>query len=242
LLTDAPGTYHHSVIVANLAERAAHIIGADAMLARVGAYYHDIGKVVHPYQFVENQMDGTNVHDQLDPKTSAQLIIAHVKDGLALAQRHGLPSKVRDIIEQHHGTGWAGFFYVRAKEGTEGDDPNLDPAPFRYPGPRPQTTEAAIVMLADSVEATVRSSRDHSPSRIDELVAKAINDRLGEGQLNESDLTLRDLDLIREAFVAVLQGIFHPRLEYPEAESNSSPLRILERMRDDARSRLRGGS
>lgn len=238
LLTDAPGTYHHSVIVANLAERAAHQIGADAMLARVGAYYHDIGKVVHPFHFIENQMDGTNIHDRLEPHSSAGLVIAHVKDGLALARRHGLPSKVRDIIGQHHGTGFASFFFARARDSR---DAPLDASAFRYPGPRPQTAEAALIMLADSVEATVRASRDHSPEQIDQLVQQAINDRLAEGQLNECDLTLRDLELTHDAFVTVLQGIFHPRLEYPETRRVPSPLRLLERVREDARSRLRGG-
>lgn len=213
LLTEAPGTYHHSVVVANLSERAAQLIGADALLARVGAYYHDIGKVAHPYFFIENQFDGHNVHDMLDPRTSVQSIAAHVSDGLELARRHGLPSKVYDMIEQHHGTSLVRYFYHQAcQESKEA----VSPEDFSYPGPKPQTREAAIVMLADSVEAMVRASRDHSPERIEELVNRAVADRLAEGQLDECDLTIRDLETIRRAFAGVLQGIYHPRITYPE--------------------------
>lgn len=213
LLTEAPGTYHHSVVVANLSERAAQLIGADALLARVGAYYHDIGKVAHPYFFIENQFDGHNVHDMLDPKTSVQSIAAHVSDGLELAQRHGLPSKVCDMIEQHHGTSLVRYFYHQAcQESKEA----VSPEDFSYPGPKPQTREAAIVMLADSVEAMVRASRDHSAEHIEELVNKAVADKLTEGQLDECDLTIRDLETIRRAFVSVLQGFYHPRVTYPE--------------------------
>ncbi|MGQ9674224.1 MAG: HD family phosphohydrolase [Chloroflexota bacterium] len=213
LLTEAPGTYHHSVVVANLSERAAQLIGADALLARVGAYYHDIGKVAHPYFFIENQFDGHNVHDMLDPRTSVQSIAAHVSDGLELARRHGLPSKVYDMIEQHHGTSLVRYFYHQAcQESKEA----VSPEDFSYPGPKPQTREAAILMLADSVEAMVRANRDHSPERIEELVNRAVADRLAEGQLDECDLTIRDLETIRRAFAGVLQGIYHPRITYPE--------------------------
>ncbi len=213
LLTDAPGTYHHSMVVANLAERAAQQIGADGLLCRVASYYHDVGKVVRPYFFIENQ-EGTNAHDQLDPKTSAQIIASHVKDGLELARRHSLPSKVHDIIEQHHGTHIVAYFYQQACQSAGVDA--IDQHEFRYPGPRPQTREAGIVMLADSVEAVIRSSRDQSPEHIAYLVRKVVNDRLADGQLDECDVTLRDLDQVRNAFTTVLQGIFHPRIEYPE--------------------------
>jgi putative nucleotidyltransferase with HDIG domain len=213
LLTEAPGTYHHAVVVANLSERAAQQVGADSLLARVGAYYHDIGKVVRPYCFVENQLDGQNVHDTLHPRMSAKLVTAHTRDGLQLALQHGLPSKVRDIIEQHHGTKFAKFFYVRACQGGESLPDEDD---FRYPGPRPQSKEAAIVMLADSVEAAVRAAEDHSAESIARFVTKIVNDMLVEGQLDECDLSLRDLDTIKRCFISVLQGIFHPRVKYPE--------------------------
>lgn len=213
LLTDAPGTYHHSMVVANLAERAAQQIGADGLLCRVGAYYHDVGKVVRPYFFIENQ-EGHNVHDQLKPHNSAQIIASHVKDGLELARRYGLPSKVHDIIEQHHGTHLVAYFYQQACQNSNGD--TIDEQQFRYPGPRPQTREAGIIMLADSVEAVVRSSRDQSSEHISSLVRKVIADRMADGQLDDCDLTFREIDQVRNAFITVLQGIFHPRIEYPE--------------------------
>ncbi|MBI4320663.1 MAG: HDIG domain-containing protein [Chloroflexi bacterium] len=215
LMTDAPGTYHHSVVVANLAERAAQEVGADALLCRVSAYYHDIGKVMRPYFFIENQ-EGTNAHDRLDPKTSAQIIGSHVDDGLELARRHGLPSKVRDIIQQHHGTHIVAYFYQQACLNA-GPAETIDQQAFRYSGPRPQTREAGIMMLADGVEAVVRASRDQSPERIAQLVQKIIGDRITDGQLDECDLTMRDLSQVREAFTTVLQGIFHPRIEYPDS-------------------------
>jgi cyclic-di-AMP phosphodiesterase PgpH len=221
LLTEAPGTYHHSVVVANLAERAAQQVGADSLLVRVGSYYHDIGKVVRPYCFVENQLDGQNVHDTLNPRMSAKLVTAHVRDGLQLAQQHGLPSKVRDIIEQHHGTKLAKYFYHRASQ--EAGDVPVEDDDYRYPGPRPQSKEAAVVMLADSVEAAVRSSDDHSAEGIARLVGKIINEMVIEGQLNECDLSLRDIDRIKSSFSSVMQGIFHPRIKYPEMPEPSLP-------------------
>lgn len=212
LLNEAPGTYHHSVMVANLSERAAAAIGADTLLVRIGGYYHDIGKLVRPYAFVENQMDGENVHDQLDSYTSARLILAHVTDGLLLAQKHGIPSRVKDLIAQHHGTTMVQYFYRQACQGSEG---SVDESLFRYLGPKPQTREAGIMMLADGVEAAVRASRDHSLESVRRVVDKMIQDRIAGGQLDECDLTLRDLRRIREAFIAVLQSIYHPRIEYP---------------------------
>jgi putative nucleotidyltransferase with HDIG domain len=213
LLLKAPGTYHHSILVSNLAEEAASRIGADPLLARVGAYYHDVGKIVRPYFFVDNQVEGINVHERLDPRTSAQIVISHVKDGLDLAKKYRLPSKVRDFIPQHQGTGLATYFYCKAREG-EGDTVNEEN--FRYPGPKPQTKETAIVMLADSCEAVVRAERPASLEEIEELVRKVISSKMLDGQLDECDLTLRDLDGIRDAFVSILQGVFHPRIKYPE--------------------------
>jgi len=220
LLLKAPGTYHHSIIVSNMAEQAAEQIGADPLLARVGAYYHDIGKILRPYFFVENQMDEVNVHEGLDPKTSAQIVIAHIKDGLELAKKYRLPQRIRDIIIQHHGTTLATYFYHQACQA--GDEEGVREEEYRYPGPKPQTREAAIVMLADGVEAAVRANRPSSPEEIERLVQKLINDRLLSGELDECDLTLRDLDKIKSVFINVLQGIFHPRIKYPEEETDAS--------------------
>ncbi len=213
LLLKAPGTYHHTILVSNMAEEAAGRIGADALLARVGAYYHDIGKTIRPYFFVDNQVEGVNVHERLDPRTSAQIVISHVKDGLDLAKRHRLPRKIRDFIPQHHGTSLATYFYQQARE-SEGDEVNEED--FRYPGPKPQTKETAIVMLADICEAAVRAERPASIEEIQELVREIIGSKVLAGQLDECDLTLRDLDEIRNAFVNILQGVFHPRIKYPE--------------------------
>jgi putative nucleotidyltransferase with HDIG domain len=213
LLLKAPGTYHHSILVSNMAEEAAGRIGADALLARVGAYYHDIGKTTRPYFFVDNQMGGVNVHERLDSHTSAQIIISHVQDGLDLAKKYHLPHKVRDFIAQHHGTSLATYFYRQALE-SEGDQVNEED--FRYPGPKPQSKEIAIVMLADNCEAAVRAERPDSLEGIEELVRKIIGSKVLDRQLDECDLTLRDLDQVRAAFADILQGVFHPRIKYPE--------------------------
>ncbi|MGD0765632.1 MAG: HDIG domain-containing metalloprotein [Dehalococcoidia bacterium] len=211
LQDEAPGTFHHSIIVGNLAERAADLIGADSLLVRVGCYYHDIGKLRQPGYYIENQMTGANPHDEIDAQTSAQIISRHVPDGEDLARDHGLPTQVRDFIEQHHGTGRANYFYRKALEA----DDNVDPALFSYPGPKPQSREAAIVMLADSVEATIRSSPSRSPDEIDARVDEVVTERIAEGQLDESDLTLREIKVISESFKSTLKGVYHPRLEYP---------------------------
>jgi putative nucleotidyltransferase with HDIG domain len=215
LLLRAPGTYHHSLLVSNMAEQAAEQIEADALLARVGAYYHDIGKTVRPYFFVENQADGVNVHDRLDPKTSAQIILSHTKDGLELAKKYRLPGKIQEFIAQHHGVGVVSYFFRQACQ-QEGGAGTVNEDDFRYPGPRPLSKEVAIVMLADGCESAVRSAPPTSSEGIDELVRKVINDRLLRGELDDSDLTLRDLDKVREAFTSILQGVFHPRIKYPE--------------------------
>ena len=218
LLLKAPGTYHHSIIVSNMAEQAAEQIGADPLLARVGAYYHDIGKILRPYFFVENQMDEVDAHKGLDPNTSAQIVISHTKDGLELAKKYKLPKRIRDIIAQHHGTTLATYFYHQACQA--GNEEGVREEEYRYPGPKPQTREAAIVMLADMVEAAVRANRPSSPKDIERLVQKIINDRLLSGELDECDLTMRDLDKIKSVFINVLQGIFHPRIKYPEEEAD----------------------
>ncbi len=211
LMMEAPGTYHHSIMVGNLAERAAEEVGADPLLVRVAAYYHDIGKLRRPYFFIENQSDGVNVHDALAPQASARIISAHVPDGLDLARKYRLPNRIAEMIPQHHGTRLVTYFYNRALQ--QGP---ADPAEFSYSGPKPQSKEGAILMLADGVEAAARASRDHSPEAIRDLVEKILMQRLAEGQLDDCDLTLRDLRRIEKAFVAILMGMYHPRIEYPE--------------------------
>jgi hypothetical protein len=215
LMRKAPGTYHHTLMVANLAEQAAVRMGANALLTRVGAFYHDVGKMARPYMFVENQVNGSNVHDQLDPQTSAEIIINHVSDGLEMARRHRLPSRVRAFIPEHHGTMRAGFLYRKALEHA-GDAGKIDESSFRYPGPKPRSKETALLMLADGSEAAVRAARPDSPEQVADIVKKVIDDRLAQGQLDECPLTLDDLRLARESFVTTLQGVFHPRLQYPE--------------------------
>ena len=208
----APGTFHHSVIVGNLAERAADLTGADSLLVRVGCYFHDIGKIAKPGYYIENQMGGQNPHDRLDPAASAKMVAEHVRAGLRITGKYRIPSRVRAFIPEHHGTRLVTYFYRKAAI----EDPNADAEKFRYPGPKPQTKETAIVMLADSVEAVVRSSKDRSHERIDELVDGVIRERFNEGQLDESDMTMRDLKVIAESFKATLRGIYHERIEYPE--------------------------
>ncbi len=219
LLLEAPGTYHHSLIVGNLGERAAGFVGADPLLVRAAAFHHDVGKVLHPYFFVENQAGGENYHQQLDAKTSAQIIISHVKESLELARKYHFPEAVSSIIAEHHGTTSVGFgqFYQQACR-QAGEEP-VNEADFHYPGPRPRSREAGIVMLADSIEAAVRASHPNSPSEIERIVRKITNDRLVSGELDECELTLRDLGHIRDAFIDVLVGVFHPRLQYPEKDS-----------------------
>ena len=215
LVTKAPGTYHHSLLVSNLAEQAAEAVGADPFLTRVGAYYHDVGKIVRPHFFVENRAEGVDPHSQLDPWSSAQIIISHIKDGMELAKKHKLPHRIRDFIAEHQGTGLVRFFYVKAQEiaGPEG----VDEKDFRYPGPKPRSKETALLMLADSCESAVRASRPQSRDEIDEIVRKIINQKLIEGELSESPLTLQDLETVRQVFVRSLKGVHHPRVVYPEA-------------------------
>ena len=218
LLMEAPGTYHHSIIVGNLAEHAAQKIGANPLLARVGAYYHDIGKIKRPYFFTENQIAMDNPHEKITPSLSTLIITSHVKDGVELAKQNKLPGVIVDLIKQHHGDSVVSYFYHKAKQGENGGKVNMDS--FRYEGPRPQTKEAAIVLLADSVEAAVRAMTDHSPGKVEGMVRKIIKEKLESGQLEESDLTLKDLDIISDAFLDILGGIFHKRIEYPELEKD----------------------
>jgi len=212
LLMEAPGTYHHSILVGNLAEAAAEAVQADATLVRVGSMYHDIGKLKRPYFFIENQFTQDNPHDKIAPTLSSLIITSHVKDGLELAKENKLPQQLQDIIAQHHGDGVVSFFYHKALEENE----DVPEEAFHYEGPKPQTKEAALVSLADNVEAAVRSMKQHTPGRVEGLVRKIIKDKLNDGQLDQCDLTFQDLDRIAMAFVRVLSGIFHSRVEYPE--------------------------
>ncbi len=215
LLMEAPGSYHHSMIVGNLAEAAVEAIGGDSLLTRVGAQYHDIGKTKRPYFFIENQYGGENPHDKISPHLSTLIITSHVKDGVDLARKFRLPECVIDFIRQHHGTTLVRYFYHKAVENAKGE--NCEEKDFRYQGPRPQSKETAVVLLADSVEAAVRTLSRPTPGRIEGLVRKIIKDHLADGQLDASNITLRDLDKVADAFVKVLTGIFHSRVDYPES-------------------------
>jgi len=215
LALEAPGTYHHSILVGNLAEAAALAIGANPLLARVGAYYHDIGKMEIPEYFVENQLGIKSKHDSLTPSMSAIILSSHLKKGRIIGEEADLPDEVLNFIEEHHGTMLMSYFYNRAKE-AGGEEPSMDD--YRYPGPKPQIRETAIVMLADSVEAASRTLADPKPARIRNLVQNIINDRFQSGELEECPLTLKDLAEIRESFTQILIGVFHHRIEYPEKE------------------------
>jgi hypothetical protein len=223
LLLKASGTYHHTLLVANMAEEAAEQIGADGLLTRVGTYYHDIGKTARPYFFTENRVGKVNPHDRLDPRTSAQIIISHVLDGLELADKYRLPSTIRAFIPEHHGTGMTLAFYRMAVTAAGDDAESVREEDFRYPGPKPQSRETAIVMLADGCEARVRSAEPGSVEEIDRIIGEAIKARLESGQLDDSDLTLRDLKGIQAAFLSVLKGVFHPRVKYPEPVKVKGP-------------------
>ena len=219
LMVKAPGTYHHSIMVANLAEAAVEEIGGNSLLARVGAYYHDIGKMRRPYFFIENQMSGENPHDKLAPNLSALIITAHVKEGLELAEQYRLPREITRFIGEHHGTSRVAYFYNRAAEESVEE---IMEENFSYLGPKPSSKESAVVMLADAAEAAVRSLTKPTPARIESVVRRVIRDRLNEGQLDRADLSLRDLDSVAQAFLRVLAGVFHARIEYPEGISQEN--------------------
>ena len=215
LMVRAPGTYHHSVLVGNLVEAAAETIHANPLLARVAAYYHDIGKVSKPLYFIENVGGADNKHDKLSPSMSALILIAHVKEGVELAREHRLGQPIIDIIRQSHGTNLISFFYQKAKSHA-GDSTNINEQDFRYPGPKPQTREAGLVLLADAVEAASRTLTDPTPARIQGMVQKIINNIFIDGQLDECELTLKNLHEIAKSFNLVLNGIYHQRIDYPE--------------------------
>jgi hypothetical protein len=216
MIMEAPGTYHHSIVVSTLAEGAAEVVGANPLLVRVGAYYHDIGKMKKPQYFIENQKEGKNKHDKLAPSMSALIVASHVKDGVELAKIHKLNPLIIDFIRQHHGMSLMRYFYNKAKEQENPEVHTIEEASYRYPGPKPQTKEAAIVLLADCVEAAARSLPEPSVSRLQSLVEKIISHKLIERELEECDLTLKDLNRIGKVFVRILTGIFHSRIEYPE--------------------------
>jgi len=212
MVTQTPGTYHHTLMVAHLAENAAERIGADALLTRVGAYFHDIGKLNNPQFFVENQLEGFNPHDRLDPLTSSTILRNHVTDGLKLAAKYRLPARLRAFIAEHHGTTKTQYQYVQA---CQASGQAVDADAFRYPGPRPRSKETAIVMLADGSEAIVRAGRFASFDEIDNALRQIFADRLADHQLDDSELTLREIELVRQSFLETLRGVYHPRMQYP---------------------------
>ncbi|ANX12951.1 hypothetical protein ABE41_013145 [Fictibacillus arsenicus] len=213
VLMEAPGTYHHSIMVANLSEAACESIGANGLLARVGSYYHDVGKTKRPHFFIENQMNMENPHDKIAPQLSKTIITAHPYDGADMLRADKIPKEIIDIAEQHHGTTLLKFFYHKATQLTEKEVAESD---FRYPGPKAQTKEVAIIGISDAVEAAVRSLSKPTPIKIDQIIRKIINDRLEDGQFDECDLTLKELDTVAKTLTETLQGIFHSRIEYPE--------------------------
>jgi len=215
LSVEAPGTYHHSLMVATLAETAAESIGAKSLLVRVAAYYHDLGKILKPEYFVENQSYGSNKHEELSPDASCGIISSHVKDGLQLAKEIALPQRISDVIPQHHGTRIMTYFYQKAKDSAASGTGAIVEADFRYPGPKPQSREAAIMMMADSVEAASRTLTEPSPGIIQGMIDRLVDDMIHDNQFDECDITLRDVRLVKESFLKVLTAIFHHRIDYP---------------------------
>lgn len=232
LLLEAPGTYHHAIVVANLSEAAAERIGANPLLARTGAYFHDIGKLKRPLYFKENQM-GENPHDRTDPYVSAAIVTAHTSDGIQLAQKYHLPPEIQQIIIEHHGDTPVMYFYHKALQMADGKP--VDIADFRYEGHRPTTKESAIVMLADTIEAAVRSIPDPTPKAIEQFIERLVRGKLGDGQLSDCPLTLRDIDEICAAFNKVLGGVFHERIEYPTVQVPPRTMGASEPVRESAK-------
>jgi len=229
LMVMAPGTYHHSVIVGNLVEAAAEAVGVNPLLARVSAYYHDVGKVRMPEYFIENQSGSLSKHDKLTPHMSSMIIASHVKEGVELAKQYKLPEPIIDIIQQHHGTTLMTYFYQRARE-QEGEH-KFSEEEYKYPGPKPQTRVAALVMMADAVEAASRVLNDPTPTRITALVDRMINHIFLEGQLDECELTLKDISEIKKHFSYILTGILHKRVDYPGFDFNGSLQKGQETLR-----------
>ena len=232
MIIEAPGTYHHSIIVASLVEAAAEAIGANSLLAKVSAYYHDIGKLAKPHYYIENQPGYDNRHDKLSPKMSSLIIISHVKEGCELASKVKLGRPIINIIREHHGTSLVSYFYDKAKKDKDESIRSLTESDFRYPGPKPQTKEAGLVMLGDVIEASSRTLSNPTPARIRSLVRERIDRIYTDGQLDDCELTLKNLNTIAETFTRILTGIFHHRVDYPETstketngkkESNENP-------------------
>lgn len=215
LILEAPGTYQHSLVVANLSEAATEAIGANSLLARVGSYYHDIGKMLKPHYFVENQVPFRDVHKALKPSMSKLIIVNHVKEGVELAKKHKLNPKIIDFITQHHGRTLVYYFYHRAKELEPESEHEED---YRYPGPKPQTKEVAIVSLADTIEALSRTLDEPTPSRIEEMIREVVKKKFMEGELDDTNLTLKDLGKITQSFIRILNALFHTRINYPKSE------------------------
>ncbi|GIO27580.1 HD family phosphohydrolase [Ornithinibacillus bavariensis] len=216
ILTEAPGTYHHSIMVANLSETACDAIGANGLLARVAAYYHDIGKTVRPHYFIENQLSIKNPHDVISPIQSAEIIIRHPYDGAELLKKNRMPKEIIDVAMQHHGTTLLKYFYFKEKENNK----DAREENFRYPGPKPQTKETAIISICDSVEAAVRSLKEPTEEKIEEIVSSIVNDRLMDGQLDDCPLTFKEIKIIHQTICETLKGIFHSRIQYPTKEAN----------------------
>ncbi|MEK7741628.1 MAG: HDIG domain-containing metalloprotein [Nitrospirota bacterium] len=229
LMITAPGTYHHSVIVGNLVESAAEAVGVNPLLARVSSYYHDIGKIKMPEYFVENQSNSLSKHENLTPHMSGMIISSHVKEGVELANQHKLPQPIIDIIEQHHGTSLMTFFYQKAKGQRDENEPSEEE--YKYPGPKPQTRVAALVMMADAVEAASKVLNDPTPARVAALVDKIINHIFLEGQLDECELTLKDISEIKKHFSYILTGILHKRIDYPGFNFNGGSSKSQEAQR-----------
>ena len=213
LSSKAPGTFHHSIIMGNLSEAAAESIGANSILARVGCYYHDIGKMSKPQFFIENQLDQNNKHNELNPTMSTKIIISHVRDGIEMAKKHRLPQQIIDFIPMHHGTTLVAYFYDKAQSSSKEE---ISDQTYRYPGPKPQTKETGIVMLADAIEASTRTIEEPSPQKLENNIREVIRRRFMEGELDECDLTLKDLTKIKDSFLKILVGIHHHRLKYPD--------------------------
>ncbi|MEG3042436.1 MAG: HDIG domain-containing protein, partial [Clostridium sp.] len=223
----------HSVLVANLSEMAAENIGANPIMARVSAYYHDVGKLERPYYFKENQVGIANPHDDMSPALSAAIILSHVDDGVKLARKYNIPQVIIDVISEHHGDSLAKYFYITMKNRSEKPD-EINESDYKYSGPPPRTKESTIVMMADGVEAAVRSIQNPTKKKIEEMVNNIIKTRIDENQLINSDLTFKDLEKIKESFLKVLSGIYHERVEYPKEKINlSKVIKVKEEINED---------
>jgi putative nucleotidyltransferase with HDIG domain len=219
LVMEAHGTYHHSMLIGNLVDAVAESIGADPLKTRVMAYYHDIGKMFKPEYFAENQLGEFNKHEKITAQMSALILVSHVKDGVELAREEKLPAVIIDGIREHHGTAVMAYFYQKALETDSHSSVNKDD--FRYPGPKPQSKETGLLMCADTVEAAVRSLKDPTPTRIRNMVSKLIDDRARNGELDECQITLNDLNIIKDKFTGILTGIYHKRIAYPGQEETA---------------------